>query len=141
MLKLSRREFLGLAGSVPLLTLAGCGTGSGSSAQDGTAADGSEAPQGGSDQATTLAHLDKTSKGLDHYQPSIARDIYLRLTVNSGKADFAYSLDGTHFVPAGTSLTLRPGKWIGAKVGFVAQEPEGNGGRGWLDIDWCRLTP
>lgn len=53
MLKLSRREFLGLAGSVPLLTLAGCGTGSGSSAQDGTAADGSEAPQGGSDQATS----------------------------------------------------------------------------------------
>lgn len=99
------------------------------------------ADKGGSDQATTLAHLDKTSKGLDHYQPSIARDIYLRLTVNSGKADFAYSLDGTHFVPAGTSLTLRPGKWIGAKVGFVAQEPEGNGGRGWLDIDWCRLTP
>ena len=35
---------------------------------------------------------------------------------------------------------MREGKWIGAKVGFVAKEPEGKTNRGWIDVDWFRIT-
>jgi hypothetical protein len=35
---------------------------------------------------------------------------------------------------------MQQGKWIGAKIGFVAEYPSGNSNRGWLDTDWFRVT-
>ena len=32
------------------------------------------------------------------------------------------------------------GKWIGGKMGFVSIEPEAKTDRGWIDIDWFRVT-
>lgn len=99
-----------------------------------------QADRGGKESVRTLATLPLTAKGLDNYQPSIMRDIFLRVTVVDSKATFAYSINGKQFKTIGDVFDMKPGKWIGAKVGFVAQEPDTKSGRGWIDIDWCRIT-
>jgi beta-xylosidase len=52
---------------------------------------------------------------------------------------FSYSLDGNKFTSFGESLTARPGRWIGAKVGlFCVREGKINDA-GFADIDWFRI--
>ena len=41
---------------------------------------------------------------------------------------------------AGTPFTMRPGKWIGAKMGYVATCLGRQSNRGWIDADWFRVT-
>lgn len=55
--------------------------------------------------------------------------------------NFAYATDGKTFKPVGKTFTMREGKWIGAKIGLVAQEPTGTTNRGWIDVDWFRISP
>lgn len=74
------------------------------------------------------------------YQPGTHIDIYMRMSVNDGKMHFSYSLDGKKYTKCGTELTMREGKWIGAKIGFVAYEPGQKTNRGWIDADWFRVT-
>lgn len=52
---------------------------------------------------------------------------------------FAYSTDGNKWHDAGSAFEMRQGKWIGAKIGFVAAEPAGKKVRGWIDADWFRI--
>ncbi len=87
-----------------------------------------------------IAKLKPTEVDKVDYQPAIHEDIYLRMTVNEGQCSFSYSLDGKKFFPAGQTFTMREGKWIGAKMGFVATEPSSKGSRGWVDADWFRVT-
>jgi len=65
---------------------------------------------------------------------------YLRMVVKQGKVNFYFSKDGKSFKKVGDEFTMREGKWIGAKVGMVAQEPTGKTNRGWIDVDWFRIT-
>lgn len=74
------------------------------------------------------------------YQPGTHIDIYMRMSVNDGKMRFSYSLDGKKYTKCGTEFTMREGKWIGAKIGFVAYEPGQKTNRGWIDADWFRVT-
>jgi hypothetical protein len=74
------------------------------------------------------------------YSPAIYLDLYLRLTVKDGQCRFAYSMDGKHYKDAGDVFAMREGKWIGAKFGFVAECSNRKGNRGWLDVDWIRIT-
>lgn len=87
------------------------------------------------------------------YQPSAHLDIYLRLKVkylntldkngdNDHKAavTFAYSTDGKKFKDVNGEFEMRQGKWIGAKIGLMAAEPAGKKVRGWIDVDWFRIT-
>lgn len=99
-----------------------------------------QADKGGKETVKTLARLDKTGQDDNDYQFAIHEEIYLRMQVDNGKATFAYSRDGKKFVPAGETFTMREGKWIGAKMGFVAQEAAGKTNRGWIDVDWFRVT-
>ena len=62
------------------------------------------------------------------------------MRVDKGIVRFAFSRNGKQFTETGTPFTMREGKWIGAKIGFVAQEPQGNSNRGWLDIDRFDIT-
>ena len=74
----------------------------------------------------------------------MSREIYLRVQVEAGgKCRFAYSLDGEKFTACGEPFQARQGKWIGAKVGFVCVEPHAEPAvnRGWMDVDWFRVTP
>ncbi len=88
-----------------------------------------------------LATLKATDKDRIDYEPAIYEDLYLQLTVREGaRMTFAYSLDNLKFMPVGEEFLLKEGKWIGAKFGFVAVQPAGKGVKGWMDIDWIRIT-
>lgn len=87
-----------------------------------------------------IATLKPTAVDEIDYQPGTHIDIYMRMSVNDGKMHFSYSLDGKKYTKCGTEFTMREGKWIGAKIGFVAYEPGQKTNRGWIDADWFRVT-
>lgn len=87
-----------------------------------------------------IATLKPTAVDHIDYQPGTHIDIYMRMSVNDGKMHFSYSLDGKKYTKCGTEFTMREGKWIGAKIGFVAYEPGQKTNRGWIDADWFRVT-
>ncbi|KIP61471.1 glycoside hydrolase [Prevotella pectinovora] len=87
-----------------------------------------------------IATLKPTAVDQIDYQPGTHIDIYMRMSVNDGKMHFYYSLDGKKYTKCGTEFTMREGKWIGAKIGFVAYEPGQKTNRGWIDADWFRVT-
>lgn len=87
-----------------------------------------------------IAKLKPTAVDQIDYQPGTHIDIYMRMSVNDGKMRFSYSLDGKKYTKCGTEFTMREGKWIGAKIGFVAYEPGQKTNRGWIDADWFRVT-
>ncbi len=98
------------------------------------------ADEGQEDTSETLTTLQPTDCDTIPYSPANYLDLYLRMTVKDGLCDYSYSLDGRHFNPAGASFNMREGKWIGAKFGFVAECRDCKASRGWLDIDWIRVT-
>lgn len=98
------------------------------------------ADKGKPETVNVIATLKPTSVDTVDYQPGIHEDIYLRMKVDCGKCSFYYSLDGKKFKAAGAEFAMREGKWIGAKIGFVAAEPAGKANRGWIDADWFRIT-
>lgn len=101
-----------------------------------------KADKGKAETVKVLAELKPTSKDKVNYDPAIYMDIYLRLTVKPGaKLTFAYSKDGKKFETVGDEFQMHEGKWIGAKFGFVCEEPATTKGvRGNLDVDWIRVT-
>ena len=98
------------------------------------------ADKGKPEDVNVIATLEPTAVDTVDYQPGIHEDIYLRMKVDGGKCRFYYSMDGKKFKEAGTEFAMREGKWIGAKIGFVAAEPAGKANRGWIDADWFRVT-
>lgn len=98
------------------------------------------ADKGKKEDVKVLATLKPTAKDKIDYQPAIHEDIYLRMIVNNGKCRFAYSKNGKKYDAVGEEFKMREGKWIGAKIGFVAIEPAGKANRGWIDADWFRVT-
>ena len=92
------------------------------------------------EEVKVIATLDATAKDKIDYQPAIHEDIYMRMKVNKGKCQFSWSTDGNKFHEAGDVFAMKEGKWIGAKIGFVSKEPEGKNNRGWIDVDWFRVT-
>ncbi len=88
----------------------------------------------------TLATLKPTECDTIPYSPAIYIDMYLRMTVRDGLCRYSYSLDGQRYRDAGEPFKMREGKWIGAKFGFVAECRDRKANRGWLDIDWIRVT-
>ena len=98
------------------------------------------ADKGKPETVEVIATLKPTATDKVDYQPAIHEDIYMRMVVSDSKVEFLYSLDGKKFKPAGAQFKMREGKWIGAKMGFVALQPAGNENRGWIDADWFRVT-
>lgn len=96
--------------------------------------------RGQAETVKVLATLKPTYKDKIDYQPAIHEDIYLRMKVADGKCHFYYSMNGKSFKEVGEELKMKEGKWIGAKIGFVATEPAGKTNRGWIDADWFRVT-
>ena len=98
------------------------------------------ADTGGREQAVTIATLKPTSRDTIPYSPAVYLDIYMQMKVKEGKCQFAYSLNGKKYVDVGTPFTMRQGKWIGAKMGYVAERRNTKGNRGWIDADWFRVS-
>jgi len=99
-----------------------------------------KAEEGEAERATDLASLKPTARDTIPYHPALYRDLYLQMRVADGVVRFAYSTDGRRYQPVGAPFTMRPGKWIGAKMGLVAVEGNAVGDLGLLDIDWFRIT-
>ena len=98
------------------------------------------ADEGKFETTEDLITLPATAHDTIPYSPATYIDIYLRMSVKDGQCEFAYSHDGKHFKQAGRTFTMREGKWIGAKYGFVAECKDRKGNRGYLDIDWMRIS-
>lgn len=98
------------------------------------------ADKGNAQVEEIITTLKPTFADKTDYQPAIHEDIYLRMVVNDGKCRFLYSQNGSTYQEAGREFTMKEGKWIGAKIGFIAVEPSGKSNRGWVDADWFRIT-
>ncbi|MCM1107529.1 MAG: glycoside hydrolase 43 family protein [Clostridium sp.] len=102
-----------------------------------------DAEQGGAEDPRIVARLKATARQTIPYSPTVSCTVYLRVRVESGgECTFAYSTDGRRFISLDRRFRARQGKWIGAKVGFVCVEPyvEPALNRGWLDVDWFRVS-
>ncbi len=97
------------------------------------------ADNGQPEEVETLATLEPTDRDTIPYSPAIYQKLIMRAIVKDGRATFAYSLDGQKFKEVGKPFTLKEGKWIGAKIGYVAERTSRDGNRGWLDADWFRI--
>ncbi|HTH30883.1 MAG TPA: hypothetical protein VL946_06000, partial [Lacibacter sp.] len=70
-----------------------------------------------------------------------SKDIYLRVQVRKNAVcTFSYSEDGTNFKTIGESLTAKPGRWVGAKVGFFFNRSNKTNDAGVTDVDWFRVS-
>lgn len=99
-----------------------------------------DAEQGNPQETVSLASIKPTRIYNAGLHPNYECDIYLRIKVDKGgECTFYYSMDGKKFKQAGQPFTARQGKWIGAKAGMFSTVP-GNADRGWMDIDWFRIT-
>jgi len=67
--------------------------------------------------------------------------IYMQVKVaKGGNCQFFYSLDNKSFKKIGQTFKSRKGKWIGAKLGFLALREGITNDAGSLDIDWIRFS-
>jgi beta-xylosidase len=67
--------------------------------------------------------------------------LYLRVKViQGGICTFFYSNDGSNFKEIGIPFTAKEGKWIGAKLGFVALRNGFTNDAGNVKIDWIRYN-
>jgi len=109
-----------------------------------------DADRGKAQKEELIATLKPTAEDKIDYKPGIHEDIYLRLKVSnaeagaahggSPKVTFAWSQNGKKFKECDGSYTMKQGKWIGAKFGFVSVDTNLKTDRGWLDADWIRIT-
>ncbi|PXY45857.1 glycoside hydrolase family 43 protein [Flavobacterium hydrophilum] len=88
--------------------------------------------------------LKADKKGVESESRRIAitdKTIYLQVKVKAGGiCNFFYSEDGQKFSPVGNIFTAREGKWIGAKIGFLALREGIINDAGSVAIDWFRIT-
>lgn len=98
------------------------------------------ADSGRTEACETIAELKASECDTIPYSPAIYLDIYMQITVKDGICNYAYSLDGKRYHKAGEDFRMKEGKWIGAKYGFVSVCRGRKSNRGWLDIDWIRVT-
>lgn len=98
------------------------------------------ADEGQAENQQTLTTLKPTDRDTIPYAPAIYLDLYLRMTVKDGVCTYSYSLDGKRFKQAGEPFMMRQGKWIGTKFGFASACKSLKSNRGWLDVDWIRIT-
>ncbi|NHN25823.1 glycosyl hydrolase 43 family protein [Flavobacterium jejuense] len=65
---------------------------------------------------------------------------YLQAEVKAGGiVSFSYSTNGKKFEKIGNDFTAREGKWIGAKIGYLALRNGIINDAGSVDIDWFRI--
>ena len=98
------------------------------------------ADKGKPETVTEIARLKPSQKDVIDYKPGIHLDIYMKMKVSDGNCSFSYSLDGKKYRDAGEKFKMKEGKWIGAKIGLVSYEPDGNTDRGWVEADWFRVS-
>ncbi|HVZ63002.1 MAG TPA: glycoside hydrolase 43 family protein [Lacunisphaera sp.] len=90
-----------------------------------------------------LATRSEAAKGAPQVEQVLAAapaaEAFLRVTVRTdAKCRFAFSVDGSQFVPVGDGdFPASPDRWVGAKVGIFAAGSNG----AHADFDWFRVEP
>ena len=71
-----------------------------------------------------------------------SHNVVIRMTMTDGQnCNFSYSTDdGATFKAIGTKFKAKEGRWIGAKIGYIASRPKKSNDGGYMDIDWIRYT-
>lgn len=66
--------------------------------------------------------------------------IYFQIRINKGAVcEFSYSNGSNNFKNIPGTFTAKPGKWIGAKIGFFCTRDFTTNDSGYADIDWFRV--
>jgi len=89
----------------------------------------------------TCLNADKKEKELEsELVPIPTNTIYMKVKVDEGGiCNFSISLDGLEYSKIGSSFTAKEGKWIGAKIGFLALRNGITNNAGKVEIDWFRI--
>lgn len=67
-------------------------------------------------------------------------EIYFRIEVKKGAlCNLSYSTNGENFKEIGPDFEAKPGRWIGAKIGYFALREGITNDSGTVDIDWFRI--
>jgi beta-xylosidase len=70
----------------------------------------------------------------------VTKDIYFRIEVKKeALISFSFSTNGKDFKPVGDVFQAKPGRWIGAKIGYFALRDGITNDAGSVDIDWFRV--
>ncbi len=81
--------------------------------------------------------------GIEQEEDSIlfnSKSVYLRIKITeNGKSEFFASEDNVRFKKLGKSFQMKEGKWIGAKMGFVALRENFTNDAGYVKVDWIRF--
>lgn len=82
----------------------------------------------------------KTEETIITSEPVQTNTVWLRVQVSKNAiCKFSYSTDGKKYVSIGEPFNARAGRWIGAKVGLFALNPNEQGNLGYADFDWFRI--
>lgn len=92
-------------------------------------------------RSSYCSQADKAGKEeLTDQHPVDSATVYLRVKVEKDAwCSFSYSLDGNTYTNLGKPFKAKPGKWIGAKIGFYAVRNGVINDAGSADIDWFRI--
>ncbi len=68
-------------------------------------------------------------------------EVYFKIQVKEGAiCSFSYSTNGKKYKTVGNKLVAKPGRWIGAKIGYFALREGITNDSGTVDIDWFRIN-
>ncbi|MFT3845984.1 MAG: glycoside hydrolase 43 family protein [Lacibacter sp.] len=69
-----------------------------------------------------------------------SKEIYFRVQVKKDAVcSFSYSEDGVSFKTIGEPFKIKPGRWVGAKVGYFFSRINKTNDAGFADVDWFRI--
>jgi beta-xylosidase len=87
--------------------------------------------------------LQANKKGVEKIEQSIpvsSASVFIKIKVEEGGvANCSYSLEGNQFLPIGEKFILKPGVWVGAKLGLFNASSINVTKPGYVDIDWIRF--
>ena len=67
-------------------------------------------------------------------------EVYLKVKVSKGAScGFSYSYDNEHFISMKEMFIAKPGRWIGAKMGFFCSRTTKTNDAGFAELDWFRV--
>ncbi|WP_320113316.1 glycoside hydrolase 43 family protein [Draconibacterium orientale] len=75
-----------------------------------------------------------------HSETFDSNEIYFRINVKKDAlCTYSYSSNGKTFKTVGEAFTAKPGRWIGAKIGYFALREGITNDSGTVNIDWFRV--
>ena len=72
--------------------------------------------------------------------PVATSSVWLKAELlNDHECEYSYSTDGVTYHRLGEPCAVKPGMWIGAKIGIFSSSPNVVGSDGYADFDYFRI--